>query len=205
MRRYVAFDVYENLHKMLEYRSINIPHPPMLDQKEFSNKINNNGYVLIDANTGRGKTIIIQINEGSEFGTKAPEFKKLMKLIPDWRDNLNVIFVSNVIPSNHIIRAANTISATNRNYYVELLHYDNFIIEIPKHVAVPRHEIVKADEVLKDLYMTPHNFPKIYDTDPPVIWIGGRPGEFCRIYRLSEVAGETIAYRFIVKNPSRII
>lgn len=204
LNRYVAYDVYENIHKMLEYRGAT-KIPKMMEVAQFTNFIGTAGYVTIDAETSRGKTFIFLVDVGSTYARGAPDFKKLAKLIPTWRDPINIIFVLDVAPSSHILKAANEIHATHANYYVEIVHYNNFIIEIPKHASVPRHELVPANEILGDLHMKPENFQKIYDSDPPAIWIGARPGDFCRIYRMSDVVGETIAYRYVIKNPNKAV
>lgn len=201
--RYVAFDVYENIHKMLEYRGAT-EVPKMLSQTDFTNKLSASSYVTIDAETSRGKTFIVLVEPGSVYASKAPDFRKLAKIIPSWRADINVIFVLDVAPSSHVMKAANVMLEDNPNYYIEVLHYNNFLIVIPEHASVPRHELADANQVLGDLYMMPHNFQKIYDSDPPAIWIGARPGDFCRIHRLSDVVGVTIAYRYVVKNPNRL-
>ncbi len=45
----------------------------------------------------------------------------------------------------------------------------------------------------------PHQFPFISSTDPAAKSIGAKAGDFIRITRRSETAGETVYYRYVVE------
>jgi DNA-directed RNA polymerase subunit H len=66
---------------------------------------------------------------------------------------------------------------------------------------MPEDEIVALET---RYYKQRTSFPRIYNTDPPIVWIGGRPGDMVRIYRPSETVGESIAYRYVVKDRETI-
>ena len=82
--------------------------------------------------------------------------------------------------------------------------YHVFAMNIPRHLSVPPHRIMSAEEVA-DLLATQHkqfhNLPSIYVNDPPVIWCGGRVGQVVEITRPSEVAGTAMYYRRIIARP----
>ena len=74
--------------------------------------------------------------------------------------------------------------------------------KITDHMLVPKHELMPPDEaaaILKKYNSTPHEFPFVLSTDPAAKSIGAKPGDFIRITRKSETAGETTYYRYVVE------
>ncbi len=70
------------------------------------------------------------------------------------------------------------------------------------HFLVPRHELMTPDEakaVLQKFNATPNQFPFVSSTDAAAKSIGAKPGDFVRITRKSETAGETVYYRYVVE------
>ena len=71
-----------------------------------------------------------------------------------------------------------------------------------EHVLVPKHEILskrEAEELLRRYKIKPYHLPKIKDTDPAVRALGAKPGDIIKIVRKSPTAGETVYYRFVVR------
>ena len=79
--------------------------------------------------------------------------------------------------------------------------YHVFAMNIPRHLSVPQHRIMSAEEVA-DLFATQrkqfHNLPSIFANDPAAIWCGARESHVLEITRSSEVAGTAISYRRVV-------
>ncbi len=74
--------------------------------------------------------------------------------------------------------------------------------KVTDHLLVPKHELMPPDEssaILKKYNATPHEFPYLLSTDPSAKGIGAKPGDFVKITRKSETAGETVYYRFVVE------
>ena len=74
--------------------------------------------------------------------------------------------------------------------------------KVTDHVLVPKHEIIGEDEkkqVLTQFNATEEQFPFLFSTDPVVREIGAKPGDMIRITRVSDTAGETTYYRFVVE------
>ena len=74
--------------------------------------------------------------------------------------------------------------------------------KVTDHFLVPKHELMTPDEsreVLSRYNATPHQFPFISSTDATAKSIGAKAGDFVRITRKSETAGETVYYRFVVE------
>ncbi len=74
-------------------------------------------------------------------------------------------------------------------------------VNILEHELVPRHEVLSAEEVvelLRRLGIRPEQLPWIRASDPVARELGVKPGDIVRIIRKSPVAGESIAYRFVI-------
>jgi DNA-directed RNA polymerase subunit H len=74
--------------------------------------------------------------------------------------------------------------------------------KVTDHFLVPKHELLTNEEanlVLKKYNATPDQFPFIASTDAAAKSIGAKAGDFVKITRRSETAGETVYYRFVVE------
>ena len=72
---------------------------------------------------------------------------------------------------------------------------------ILKHVLVPPHTILNADEkgaVLAEYRITPQQLPEISRFDPVATVLGMRPGDVCRIDRKSKTAMHSTYYRICI-------
>jgi DNA-directed RNA polymerase subunit H len=74
--------------------------------------------------------------------------------------------------------------------------------KVTDHFLVPKHEVLTPDEakaILLKYNSTANQFPFIASTDPAAKSIGAKAGDFIRVTRRSETAGETVYYRFVVE------
>ena len=74
--------------------------------------------------------------------------------------------------------------------------------KITDHMLVPKHELIPPEEaaaILKRYNASPHEFPFVLSTDPAAKSIGAKPGEFEKVTRSSETAGETTYFRYVVE------
>ncbi len=71
-------------------------------------------------------------------------------------------------------------------------------ILVEKHVILSDSE---ADEVLKKFKITPDKLPKIYDDDPQILKVKGKPGQIVAIDRDDDGKKYTY-YRLIIKKGS---
>jgi DNA-directed RNA polymerase subunit H (RpoH/RPB5) len=72
---------------------------------------------------------------------------------------------------------------------------------ILKHVLVPPHTILNADEkqaLLTEYRITPQQLPEISRFDPVATVLGMRPGDVCRIDRKSKTAMHSTYYRVCI-------
>ena len=74
--------------------------------------------------------------------------------------------------------------------------------DVRKHVLVPKHEILSAEQakaVLDQFKVVPHQLPLIKNSDPVAKAIGAKPGDVLKITRDSQTAGRAMAYRYVVE------
>lgn len=84
--------------------------------------------------------------------------------------------------------------------------YRNFVMEIPAHVSVAPHRLVDPEEeaaLLARLHRG--SLPVIFHNDPPVVWLGARPGQIVRIDAPSHTAGFAVTYRLVRRNPKPLL
>ncbi|NPE07023.1 MAG: DNA-directed RNA polymerase subunit H [Asgard group archaeon] len=70
---------------------------------------------------------------------------------------------------------------------------------VPEHVICPEEEL---KGLLEKYNIKRRHLPKIFASDPAVKAVGAKPGQVVKIFRHSEVAGESIAYRLVVRRES---
>lgn len=78
----------------------------------------------------------------------------------------------------------------------------NMKVSLQDHVLVPKHEILKEEEVeelLRLLRVSKEQLPKIKASDPIIKEIGAKPGDVVKITRKSLTAGVSIFYRLVVE------
>jgi DNA-directed RNA polymerase subunit H len=75
--------------------------------------------------------------------------------------------------------------------------------KVTDHVLVPKHEILSEEDkkqLLTQFNATESQFPYLFSIDPVVREIGAKPGDMVKITRVSDTAGETTYYRFVVES-----
>jgi len=75
--------------------------------------------------------------------------------------------------------------------------------KVTEHVLVPKHTILSDEDkkqILIQFNATEEQFPYLFSIDPVVREIGAKPGDMVKITRVSDTAGETTYYRFVVES-----
>ncbi len=67
---------------------------------------------------------------------------------------------------------------------------------VPEHIICPEEEL---KELLEKYSIKRRHLPKILISDPAVKAIGAKPGQVVKIFRDSEIAGKSTAYRLVVR------
>jgi DNA-directed RNA polymerase subunit H len=203
MLKYVPGEVYTNIQALCGYRNITTDHN-FLPISDFSKHLNQFGYIKITGTRRNLPAFIIMIGPDSKYATKSPDFKKLFSVIPEntLAKSCEILFISEQPLTPHIKKELLAVRKRYPSAYIEDYDYSRFLIEIPKHAAVPHHEIATPQEVeefCETNYLKKEDLPKMLVSDAAAVWYGPRPGDVMKIHRPSETAGHSIGYRLVIK------
>lgn len=195
--------VYKNLFKMIRCRGLH-PTSDELSTDLLRRQLIEQEYVVIRAEARAPRPhsvlLVVLVASNSTIGTKTSNFKYMISELkrtynPPWE---LLVVTSEILPVRIRGFIASKENTTPCTYY----DYEKFIIDVPSHVLVPKHEVMTEEEVrhlCETFHTTPDQYPRILRTDTMSVWIGLRPGQMCRITRASETAGSAIAYRYCVE------
>jgi len=158
------------------------------------------------------RTYIVILDMNSKFASQSPEFLALMKRIPGFdhekRDyNIDVIIVSQHELSSHIQKKIDLYRSfgTDTAGFTLLEDYQYHVfrsnIMDPNHAFVPRHRLLSKDEeneLLAGRNAEKKDLPRIHQSDPPIVWIGGEVGDIVEILQPSESTGTSYDYRVVI-------
>jgi len=147
----------------------------------------------------------------SKYASQSPEFVTLMKRIPGFdyekRDhNIDILLISQNKLSSHIQKKISIYRSYSEEAgftNIEDYQYHVFRSNImdPNHAYVPHHRLLTRDEendLLTGTYSEKKDLPRIHQSDPPVIWIGGEIGDIVEITQFSESTGTSYTYRIVI-------
>lgn len=88
---------------------------------------------------------------------------------------------------------------------IQFFHIQQLQFELPTHRMYMPHRILKEDERTAVFNMfkisNPENqLPWIDSQDPPIKWIGAKPGDVVEVTRHSDAAGPSLYYRYVVED-----
>ncbi len=200
------YGIYINICKSLS--SQNITLPAQFTQEEFISKINMTDYITMECPRkcqlrGDANVFIIIAAPNAKYIEKGPEFTKLLKIIPAGANQINIY--SNSDLSTHVLKVVENYRAMNPARVLNMFHHKIFKYDLMTHVCSIPHEIMtpaEAEAICIRNYTQLSKFPKIYTSDPQIIWLGARAGMLIRIRRPSETAGEAILYRYCIESSS---
>ena len=193
------YKVWKTLNEMMEDRGSEKNKNANMNKEEFIQEFSkqaklNGVFIKIDPN-----------NPDNVFRTYY-EYNPDPKLNMDTIKNLVEFMKSfNKINSGILISAGKLtqqaklrIMEINTHIPVETFSIGELVVNITKHVLVPKHILLKPeekDQLLKRYRIKPSQLPKIFITDPVAKYLGLKRGDVVKIVRFSETAGKYITYR----------
>lgn len=210
MAEFAPFLVYSHLRRYFRYRGLEESKQEWIDRDRFIQNLNQFHYFRVDTTDAAGKTIIVLILAADgAYARSSPSLRKFLAR-PDTeataRDGLlkEVIIIAErgFFGKKKLVEVFNEFRDRARGSADTYLAYayDVFALVVPEHVSVPPHTIATDEEVLAFLTRERKvlaDLPAISARDPPVAWLGARPGQVVGIDRVSETAGRAFIYRLV--------
>jgi DNA-directed RNA polymerase subunit H (RpoH/RPB5) len=84
----------------------------------------------------------------------------------------------------------------------EIFTEPELMIDLVSHGVVPKHEMLNEEETqifLKDYFLKKREIPKVFISDPVSKYFNAKIGQVFRIIRPSEISGQSIYYRMVIK------
>lgn len=145
--------------------------------------------------------VIFLLSAAGKFSRSSPDFSRLLNSATQKRTELGLGEVGSlevVVLTTEEVHRKKHLQAEIQNYNSKeggasyhMYPYHIFASVVPEVPIVPKHVIIPKPEIstfMKRYHLTPDKIQKIPAMDPPVVWIGGRPGDYVCVWRLSETA-----------------
>ena len=198
-RNRIFYKVRKTTIEMLQDRGFIVSDEDLqLPFNEFITRLNE-GQIDIEATHSENNDIcyVYFYLDSKNYGKKDLEKLKDERETRYGDKKVNVIIILEDKPTAQLNKEINS---EDYNDY-EIFLVKNLMINITKHVYVPRHEILKSkeeiDKVLEEFECTRAQIPRYTTTDPVVRYYGLKPGDVCRIFRNNPMTGEEIYYRIV--------
>jgi DNA-directed RNA polymerase subunit H (RpoH/RPB5) len=224
MNEHPAYLVYLHLPRFLESRGLTPSSGAGLGlaRDQFTTKLDNISYFLLDAAAPGGRVTSILLLARGKFAEQGPQLKRLIEsrnsfaaaregrleevLVIAPEETLGKKNMTDVIRRFRAAAAARAAGKPSEHGLALAAHYNMhpyrvFSLDIPRAQIVPKHEVADPAAVAAFLArerLTLADLRQISSADPPVVWVGGRPGQVVRITAPSETAGEALFYCLVV-------
>jgi DNA-directed RNA polymerase I, II, and III subunit RPABC1 len=186
---------------MLTDRKYTIPAKYDVDLSEFTIMYNNGNYDIVATHNINSANPPQQIYVTFVIESKTFTKKDLINIVEKIKletenNDINIVIVLKNKPNNAIKK-----EMANKAYEnVEIFLLNQVIINITKHVIVPKHILLDDTETkqfLEKYSCTANQLPKILSSDPVAKYYGMKSGQICKIIRPSPATGESISYRYV--------
>ncbi|KDD73219.1 RNA polymerase Rpb5 [Helicosporidium sp. ATCC 50920] len=135
------------------------------------------------------------------FPEEAKVGVKTIKLLAERMRQEGVQRAIMVVAVNMTPFAKQCLQEMQPKYFIELFKEEELLINITKHVLVPEHRTLTAEEkktLLARYKVSETQLPRIQFSDPVARYYGVQRGQVVRIVRPSETAGRYVTYRLCV-------
>lgn len=126
---------------------------------------------------------------------------KTMKVLAERMRNEGVQRAIMVVEQSMTPFARQCLQEMQPRYLLEVFREEELLVNITKHVLVPEHRVLSAEEkktLLERYKVRDTQLPRIQLADPVARYYGVQRGQVVRIVRPSETAGRYVTYRLCV-------
>lgn len=212
------FAIYQNVAAFYKYRNL-VSLDEELSQSEFAKKIQKDKYVLLSAvsteHTNDIQTItkymenynekssikdirvfnILLIYPGTDCESKRANMMKFVNHVRYPKADIMIITSTKI--SNSVIKGLNALSHSkeHKHHTFCAFTYNLLTSIIPEYELAPQYEILNEAESSK---FDSDTLPKVFETDPQMVWIGATVGQIIKFTYLSETTIYVIGYCVVV-------
>ncbi|KAH8118128.1 RPB5 subunit of DNA-directed RNA polymerase [Phellopilus nigrolimitatus] len=136
--------------------------------------------------------IFVFFSDEKSVGVKT--MRKLLGILEEKSINKGII----VFPGNMTPSARKVIVAMSQQYKLEEFSESDLLVNITRHILVPQHEVLTAEEkktLLEKYRLKETQLPRIQLADPVARYYGLQRGQVVKITRPSETSGRYASYR----------
>ncbi len=212
------FSIYQNIFVFYKYRNlVSIDDP--LTQIEFAKRIQKDKYILLSAvdqthsneiesiskyidnfnekSTSRDIVVsnILLIYPGTESESKRANMMKFVNHIR--YPHSNVLIITALKLSNSVLKGLNALANTreHRHHIFKAYTYTLLSAILPEHEYIPKYTILNKEDTSE---LDANILPKIFETDPQMVWIGAKVGQIIKYTYLSETTINAINYCVVI-------
>jgi DNA-directed RNA polymerase I, II, and III subunit RPABC1 len=203
----LLYTIYTNLYDMLKDRNYDISKMKMYNtidefKKQFKNVEEPDVSVLkfiLSKNDNKDDKISIFWNDDEKIGIRV--LKSNMEDMNKKGVKRGILIVKYSM-STFAKKSIDEFNQNQSNMYFETFDYSELMMNITKHVLVPKHIVLTEDEVtaLKDKYSLKRitQLPKLHKTDPMTKYFGLMPGNVVKVVRNNPIGSKYITYRIVI-------
>lgn len=214
MNEHPSYLVYLHLGRFLASRGLAPARPEALEtpRDRFITELEHVGHFALEARAPGGEVVVLFVlAPRGKYTDHGPQLRDLVRAQSSSDaararrlDEVIVVAPEEVLQKKNMtdvvaaFQAAAAAGGPGARHY-NLYPYHVFSLDIPRAQIVPPHELATPAEVralLARERLALRDLPRIAAASPPVVWLGGRPGQVVRIRFPSETAGE--AYKYCV-------
>lgn len=192
----MIYNYYLNAIELIKYREMTLEDKP-LSKEDAVNEYKKLNYIQINcSNEKRDERCGVFICNSDDMFSKKPNFTKFINNQSKEFNNI-VLFVETPKKMHDDFKGGDP--------YIEVYPQTKIVTNVPQHKYVSKHELISAEDFPLEFNETEERrfhfseelIPIITADDTMNVWVGGRRGEYVKIYNKSQIVGESIKYRII--------
>lgn len=212
MNEHPSFLVYQLLGRFFESRGLTPVKADALalDKYKFTSELEHVGYFRVDAEGDDQKVVaVILLALQGKYTEHGPQLRGLITTLNSEGfaregrlGEVIVIAPEDIMRKKNMTDVVDTFRAAAADTLYNMYPYHVFSLDIPRAQIVPKHEVISEAEA--KAFLTRErlglaDLKRIPVSNPPVVWIGARPGQVVRITAPSEATRETYDYRVVTR------